>query len=65
MKTVKFIKPFGFAENGIETTHYQEGETHTVSDSCADSAVQVGKAEYVDDPAPEIEAKGKVKGKKS
>jgi len=58
MKTVKFTKPFGFALNGFETTHFQAGDVLSVSASCADSAVQAGAAEYAEEASGESEAPG-------
>ena len=57
MLEITFTDDFGFAEDGISTTHFKAGETHLVSTSCADSALQVGAARVgsaqkivVDDP---------------
>lgn len=39
---IKFSRGFDFAEDGIRQRHFGAGETHDVSQSCADSAIQVG-----------------------
>lgn len=44
MLEITFIEDYGFAEDGIRTTHFKAGETRLVSRSCADSAVQCGVA---------------------
>lgn len=52
MRQVKFIKPYGFAEDGIRTTAFAAGQTVLVSGSCADSAIQAGAAVEVVEAAP-------------
>lgn len=63
MREVKFIKPYGFAEDSIRTTAFAAGQIVLVSGSCADSAIQAGAAVEVDhkavSAAPENKAKGR------
>lgn len=54
MRQVKFIKPYGFAEDGIRATIFEAGQTVLVSGSCADSAIQAGAAVEVGQAAPVV-----------
>ena len=42
MPNVTFLRAFSFAEDGINQKAFLAGDTHDVSQSCADSAAQVG-----------------------